>query len=93
MSWSQKVRQTHRWLSIAFTVAVIVNIVAMVDGDALKALIVDGLGCCVLPWSYMQPEIESGEMGVIRSRFRERSAKAGDHCDAGDVLPSHGKGA
>lgn len=39
-----------------------INIVAMVDGDALKALIVDGLGCCVLPWSYMQPEIESGEI-------------------------------
>jgi len=26
------VRQTHRWLSIAFTVAVIINIVAVVTG-------------------------------------------------------------
>ncbi|WP_437595616.1 hypothetical protein WMF28_23885 [Sorangium sp. So ce590] len=29
MTWNNWARQTHRWLSIAFTVAVIVNIVAM----------------------------------------------------------------
>ena len=29
MNWSKWVRQTHRWLSIAFTLAVIVNIVAL----------------------------------------------------------------
>ncbi len=29
MNWNKWVRQTHRWLSIAFTVAVIVNIVAV----------------------------------------------------------------
>jgi hypothetical protein len=29
MNWNKWVRQTHRWLSIAFTVAVIVNIVAL----------------------------------------------------------------
>jgi hypothetical protein len=29
LNWSKWVRQTHRWLSIAFTVAVIVNIVAV----------------------------------------------------------------
>lgn len=29
MNWNKWIRQTHRWLSIAFTVAVIVNIVAM----------------------------------------------------------------
>ena len=29
MNWNRWVRQTHRWLSIAFTVAVIVNIVAL----------------------------------------------------------------
>lgn len=27
MSWSQWIRQAHRWLSIAFTVLVVVNIV------------------------------------------------------------------
>ena len=29
MSWNNWVRQIHRWLSMAFTVAVIVNVVAM----------------------------------------------------------------
>ena len=29
MSWSKWVRQIHRWLSIVFTVAVIVNLVAV----------------------------------------------------------------
>jgi len=32
LNWNKWVRQTHRWLSIAFTVAVIVNIVAVVAG-------------------------------------------------------------
>jgi hypothetical protein len=29
MNWSNWIRQTHRWLGIAFTVAVIANIVVM----------------------------------------------------------------
>ena len=29
MNWNNFVRQTHRWLSIAFTAAVIVNVAAM----------------------------------------------------------------
>ena len=29
MSWSERVRQTHRWTALAFTVAVVVNIAAM----------------------------------------------------------------
>jgi len=28
MNWNKRIRQTHRWLPMAFTVAVIVNIVA-----------------------------------------------------------------
>ena len=31
MNWNKLIRQVHRWLSIAFTVAVIVNIVAMMQ--------------------------------------------------------------
>ncbi|MBR0756111.1 hypothetical protein JQ604_28385 [Bradyrhizobium jicamae] len=31
MNWNIMIRQVHRWLSIAFTLAVIVNIVAMVQ--------------------------------------------------------------
>jgi hypothetical protein len=29
MSWSNRIRQIHRWLSVAFTVAVIVTFVAL----------------------------------------------------------------
>jgi hypothetical protein len=29
LNWNPWIRQTHRWLSIAFTVAVIVNLVAL----------------------------------------------------------------
>ena len=29
MNWNNRIRQTHRWLSIAFTVAVIVTFVAL----------------------------------------------------------------
>lgn len=31
-NWNKLVRQTHRWLSIVFTVAVIVNLVVVVQG-------------------------------------------------------------
>ena len=31
MNWNDLIRQVHRWLCVAFTVAVIVNIVAMVQ--------------------------------------------------------------
>ena len=33
MSWSKWIRQVHRWLSIAFTVTVIANIVALSAGE------------------------------------------------------------
>ena len=32
MNWNKWIRQTHRWLSIAFTVVVIVNGIAVVEG-------------------------------------------------------------
>jgi cellulose synthase/poly-beta-1,6-N-acetylglucosamine synthase-like glycosyltransferase len=32
MNWSKLIRQTHRWLSIAFTVTVIANFVALARG-------------------------------------------------------------
>ena len=31
MRWNPWIRQVHRWLSIAFTMAVIINIIAMVQ--------------------------------------------------------------
>jgi hypothetical protein len=61
LNWSKWVRQIHRWLSIAFTVAVIVNIVAVVRGDyaawvgllavaPLALLLPTGLYLFVLPY-------------------------------------------
>ena len=32
MHWNNAIRQTHRWLSIAFTLTVIANFVAMARG-------------------------------------------------------------
>jgi hypothetical protein len=32
LNWNKWVRQTHRWLSMVFTVAVIVNFIAVVQG-------------------------------------------------------------
>ena len=62
MNWNKWVRQIHRWLSIAFTVAVIVNIVALGQEEAavwvgllallpLALLLLTGLYLFVLPYA------------------------------------------
>jgi heme A synthase len=62
LNWNKWVRQTHRWLSIVFTVAVIVNIVAVVQGKyssrvgllavfPLALLLFTGLYLFVLPYA------------------------------------------
>jgi hypothetical protein len=65
MSWNKWVRQIHRWMSIAFTVAVIGNIVAMAahGGEMpppwityspllpLAALLLTGLYMFALPYA------------------------------------------
>jgi heme A synthase len=62
LNWNKWVRQTHRWLSLAFTVAVIVNIVAVVQGKytsrvgllavfPLALLLFTGLYLFVLPYA------------------------------------------
>ena len=33
MNWNKWVRQTHRWVSIAFTLAVIANLVALMQKE------------------------------------------------------------
>jgi len=33
MNWSKWLRQTHRWLSIAFTLTVIANFIALTQGQ------------------------------------------------------------
>ena len=62
MNTSHVIRQTHRWLSIAFTVTVIANFVAMTQGPPpawvtyspllpLALLLFSGLYLFVLPYA------------------------------------------
>ena len=61
MNWNKWLRQTHRWLSIAFTVTVLANFVAMGLGQSppwavyspllpLALLLFTGLYLFVLPY-------------------------------------------
>ncbi len=61
MNWNNWIRQIHRWLSIAFTLALIVNIIAMGQKEPalwvgllalfpLLLLLVTGLYMFVLPY-------------------------------------------
>jgi len=38
MNWNKAIRQTHRWLSIAFTVVVLINGIAAVRGKYTNSL-------------------------------------------------------
>ncbi|MBX4863616.1 hypothetical protein G9X64_26745 [Rhizobium sophorae] len=62
MNWNNGFRQIHRWLSIAFTVAVIANIIAVVQEKSfvwvgllallpLTLLLLTGLYLFVLPYA------------------------------------------
>jgi cellulose synthase/poly-beta-1,6-N-acetylglucosamine synthase-like glycosyltransferase len=62
MNWNKWIRQTHRWLSVAFTVTVIANFIAMGLGTApglivyspllpLFLLLFSGLYMFVLPYA------------------------------------------
>ena len=62
MNWNHWIRQTHRWLSIAFTVTVIANFVVMSQGTPppwvtyspllpLAFLLFTGLYMFVLPYA------------------------------------------
>lgn len=62
MNWSIWIRQSHRWLSIAFTLAVVANFVAMTQGPPpdyvtyspllpLFLLLFSGLYLFVLPYA------------------------------------------
>jgi hypothetical protein len=62
MNWNKVIRQTHRWLSIAFTVAVLVNIAALGQGEPavwvgllalfpLILLMISGLYLFMLPYA------------------------------------------
>ena len=49
MNWNKWIRQTHRWLSILFTVAVLINLVAVLRGSYTNLL---GL-LAVLPLAFL----------------------------------------
>jgi hypothetical protein len=62
LNWSRWIRQTHRWLSIVFTVAVIINGVTVVQGKystklglsavaVLALLFLTGMYLFVLPYA------------------------------------------
>ena len=62
MNWNKWIRETHRWLSMVFTVAVIVNVAALVKGEQavwvgllallpLVLLLLSGLYLFVLPYA------------------------------------------
>jgi hypothetical protein len=62
MNWNKWFRQIHRWVSIAFTAAVIVNVVALLRQESavwvgllallpLALLLVTGLYLFVLPYA------------------------------------------
>ena len=62
MNWNMWIRQVHRWLSIAFTIAVIANVVAMAQGQQivwvgilalipLVLLLLSGLYLFALPYA------------------------------------------
>jgi hypothetical protein len=62
MHWNKWVRQTHRWLAVVFTVAVIVNLGAVLEGRYTSGLglmavfplileLITGLYLFVLPYA------------------------------------------
>ncbi len=66
MNWNNWIRQIHRWLSIAFTVTVIANFVALAKGEPpawvtysplfpLALLLFTGLYLFVLPYAAKWP--------------------------------------
>ena len=72
MNWNKSIRQIHRWLSIAFTVTVIANFVAMGVGEPpvwvvyspllpLFLLLFTGLYMFVLPYA---DKWRGGQSGV-----------------------------
>ena len=50
MNWNKWIRQTHRWLSIAFTLVVIVNGVAVVERKYNNKLGLTAVAVLALMW-------------------------------------------
>jgi hypothetical protein len=50
MNWNNWIRQTHRWLSVAFTVAVILTFVALAQKEPIVWVSYVPLGPLALLW-------------------------------------------
>jgi hypothetical protein len=50
LNWNKWIRQTHRWLSIAFTVAVVINGVTVVQGKYNAKLGLMAVAVLALMW-------------------------------------------
>ena len=74
MNWSYWIRQTHRWLSIVFTVTVIANFVVLAQGRGgpptwvtysplfpLAFLLITGLYMFVLPYAAKRRKARPGD--------------------------------
>lgn len=78
MNWNVWIRQTHRWVSIAFTVTVIANFIAMAQGGGgmpppwityspllpLALLMLTGLYMFVLPYAARRGGRRAGARGT-----------------------------
>lgn len=73
MNWNTWIRQTHRWLSIAFTVSVIVTFVALQQATPivwvsyvpllpLALLLITGLYLFVLPYATKRRSMRGPDM-------------------------------
>jgi hypothetical protein len=73
LNWNHWIRQTHRWLSILFTITVIANFVALAQGKGtppawvtysplgpLALLLFTGLYMFVLPYVAKRPSVRRG---------------------------------
>jgi len=81
LSWNTWVRQIHRWLSIAFTVTVIANFIALAQGKPpawvtysplfpLALLLLTGLYLFVLPYATKWRNGRAESREDPRSRMR-----------------------
>ena len=84
MNWNNWIRQFHRWVSIAFTLAVVANFVAMALGQVpawvtyspllpLFLLLITGLYMFVLPYAASRRS-ERGANGTGVSAMAERTS-------------------
>jgi L-asparagine transporter-like permease len=79
MSWNNWIRQFHRWVSVAFTVAVIINVIAMAQQQTafwigllalvpLILLLITGLYMFVLPYASRARNERIGVNAMERQR-------------------------